>query len=225
MDLLEIPKKGHLLVVVDYYSKWPEIALLTKTDAGNGIKCMKSMFHTHGLPETLRSDSAPLFASREFEGFLEYLSIDHKKGIPYWPQSDGQVEGLNKTLLKAIRIAQLCNRGPLITFTNALIVQQAYQCHLILCFSTIQFHKMLSCEALALLPFVRFKFCHSPPQHILLTFSLPIYTCTFLKEIRELIRYADFCLLDFSHCSTRPMPPTLGCKPAKLSKITIVSLV
>ena len=26
VDLLEIPKKGHLLVVVDYYSKWPEIA-------------------------------------------------------------------------------------------------------------------------------------------------------------------------------------------------------
>ena len=107
VDLLEIPKRGHLLVVVDYYSKWPEIAFLTKTDAGNVIKCMESMFRTHGLPETLRSDNGPPFASREFEGFLEYLSIDHKKGIPYWPQSDGEVERLNKTLLKAIRIAQL----------------------------------------------------------------------------------------------------------------------
>jgi len=63
---------------------------------------MESMFCTHGLPETLRSDGP-----REFEGFLEYLSIDHKKGILYWPQSDGEVERLNKTLLKAIRIAQL----------------------------------------------------------------------------------------------------------------------
>ena len=107
MDLLEIPKKGYLLVVVDYYSKWPEIAFLTKTDAGNVIKCMESRFCTHGLPETLRSDNGPPFALREFEGFLEYLSIDHKKGIPYWPQSDGEVERLNKTLLKAIRIAQL----------------------------------------------------------------------------------------------------------------------
>ena len=44
MDLLEIPKKGHLLVVVDYYSKWPEIAFLTKTDAGTVIKCLQSMF-------------------------------------------------------------------------------------------------------------------------------------------------------------------------------------
>ena len=35
------------------------------------------------------------------------MAIDHKKGVPYWPQSDGKVERLNKTLLKAIRIAQL----------------------------------------------------------------------------------------------------------------------
>ena len=33
VDFLELPKKGHLLVV-DYYSKWPEIAFLTKTDTG-----------------------------------------------------------------------------------------------------------------------------------------------------------------------------------------------
>ena len=26
VDLLELPKKGHLLVVVDYCSEWPEIA-------------------------------------------------------------------------------------------------------------------------------------------------------------------------------------------------------
>ena len=107
VDLLEIPKEGHLLVVVDYYSKWPEVAFLTKTDAGTVIKCFQSMFYTHCLPETLRSDNGPPFASREFEGFLEYLAIDHKKGIPYWPQSDGEVERFNKTLMKIIRIAQL----------------------------------------------------------------------------------------------------------------------
>ena len=65
MDILEIPKKGHLLVVhvVDYYSKWPEIAFRTKIDAGTVIKCLESMFRTHGLPEAFRSDNGPLFAS------------------------------------------------------------------------------------------------------------------------------------------------------------------
>ena len=45
------------------------------------IKCMESMFRIHGLPETLRSDNGPLFASQEFQGFREYLATDHKKGI------------------------------------------------------------------------------------------------------------------------------------------------
>ena len=35
------------------------------------------------------------------------MAVDHKKGIPYWPQSDGEVERFNKTLLEIIRIAQL----------------------------------------------------------------------------------------------------------------------
>ena len=72
VDLLEIPRKGHLLVVVDYTSKLSEIASLTKIDAGTVIRCLKSMFRPHGLPETLRNDNGPPFASREFQGFLEY---------------------------------------------------------------------------------------------------------------------------------------------------------
>ena len=80
---------------------------MTKTDAGTVIKCLQSMFYTHGLPEILRSDNGPPFASREFEGFLEYLAIDHKKGITYWPQSDGEVKRFNRTLMKIIRIVQL----------------------------------------------------------------------------------------------------------------------
>lgn len=51
VDLLEVPKKGHLLVIVDYYSNWPEVAFLSKTKAESAIKCMESMFRTHGLPE------------------------------------------------------------------------------------------------------------------------------------------------------------------------------
>ena len=107
LDLLEIPGGDHLLVVIDYYSRWIEIAFLKKTTAHNVIKCMESMFQTHGLPDTIRSDNGQPFASAEFEAFLDYLGIIHKKGIPYWPQSNGEVERSNETLLKSVRIAKL----------------------------------------------------------------------------------------------------------------------
>ena len=107
IDLVEIPGGNHLLVVVDYYSRWPEVVLLKKTDAGHVTKSMEAMFRTHGLPDIVRSDNGPPFASKEFEGFLDYLGVDHKKGVPYWPQSNGEVERCNETLLKIIRIANL----------------------------------------------------------------------------------------------------------------------
>ena len=100
VDLLQISNGEHLLVVVDYYSRWLEGILLTKTDAQHVIKSMEAIFRTHGLPEALRSENGLPFASKEFEGFLEYLGISHKKEVPYWPQSKGEVECGNETILK-----------------------------------------------------------------------------------------------------------------------------
>ena len=107
VDLLEISNGEHLLVVVDYYSRWLEAILLKKTGAQHVIESMEAIFRTHGLPEALRSDNGPPFASKEFESFLEYLGISHKKGVPYWPQSNGEVERGNETILKIVRIARL----------------------------------------------------------------------------------------------------------------------
>ena len=60
------------------------------------------------IPQSLHLCSP--FSSREFKGFLEYLGIVHKKGVPYWPQSNGEVERCNETLLKIVRIAKVESR-------------------------------------------------------------------------------------------------------------------
>ena len=92
IDLLEIPGGNHLLVVIDYFSRWPEVISVPKTDAHNIIKSMESIFQTHGLPESVRSDNGQPFASAEFGKFLSDLGIVRHKGVPYWPQSNGEVE-------------------------------------------------------------------------------------------------------------------------------------
>lgn len=107
MDLLEIPGGDHFLVAVDNYSRWPEVILLKKTDAAHATRVMEGMFQTHGQHLSVRSDNGPPLSSAQFEGFLEYLGIEHKKGMPYWPQSNGNVEGSNQTLLKITGIANL----------------------------------------------------------------------------------------------------------------------
>ena len=105
IDLLEIPGGNHLLFVIDYFSRWPEVISMPKTDAHNILKSMESIFQTHGLPESVRSDNGQPFASAEFGKFLSDPGIVHHKGVPYWPQSNGEVESFNGTVLKIIRIA------------------------------------------------------------------------------------------------------------------------
>ena len=69
-------------MVVDYYSRWIEAILLKKTDANHVVRGLEAIFATHGLPQAIRSDNGRTFASKEFAGFLEYLGMDHKKGVP-----------------------------------------------------------------------------------------------------------------------------------------------
>ena len=83
-----------------------EAILLKVTDAHHVVKSMEAIFRTHGLPESLGSDNGPPFASEQFETFLEYLGTQHKKCV-YWPQSSGEVERCNETLLKIVRIVRL----------------------------------------------------------------------------------------------------------------------
>ena len=48
VDLLEVPGGNHLLVLIDYYSRWPEVAFMKKTDASKVIRVLEHMFQTHG---------------------------------------------------------------------------------------------------------------------------------------------------------------------------------
>ena len=96
--------------MVDYFSRRVEAIFLHKTDAFHVIKSLEAIFRTHGLPNIVRSDNGSTFSSQEFKGFLEYLGTVHKKGVAYWPQSNGKVERCNATLLKVVKIARVERR-------------------------------------------------------------------------------------------------------------------
>ena len=87
--------KGHaLLVVVDAYSKWIEVAL-TKPDqmsAEKTLSLLSTFFARHGLPKTLVSDNGTQFASEKFRSFCDFHGIEQKFTAPYSPATNGQAE-------------------------------------------------------------------------------------------------------------------------------------
>ena len=98
------PSGDHLLVAVDYYSRWFKIGILSTINSQKVIKCLDNWFTCHGLPDLIVSDNGTTVTSQEFKDFLGMYKIVHRKVTPYSPQANGEVERQNRTILKAIEI-------------------------------------------------------------------------------------------------------------------------
>ncbi len=101
-DLFEWKGNTYLLIV-DYYSRFIEVAKLNHTTAGEVITHTKSIFARHGIPEVVISDNGPQFSAKAFKDFAKAYQFSHRTSSPYYPQSNGEAEravGTIKNLLK-----------------------------------------------------------------------------------------------------------------------------
>ena len=101
------PFRNHMyLIVVDAYSKWPEvIRMSSSTSTSETIKVLLSLFARHGLPDKLVSDNGPQFTSDEFKEFMLNCGILHIKTAPYHPQTNGEAERFVQTFKNFVKRA------------------------------------------------------------------------------------------------------------------------
>ncbi len=101
-DLFEWRQRMFLLVV-DYYSRYVEIARLNQLTAEEIITHTKSIFARHGIPEEVVSDNGPQYSSQAYAEFAKAYQFRHITSSPYFAQSNGEAEravGTVKSLLK-----------------------------------------------------------------------------------------------------------------------------
>ena len=99
------PTGEYLIVVIDEYSRYPEVEILTTTSEKAAIPKIGAIFSRQGIPEILKSDNGPPFNGEEFENFANHLGFKQRKITPYWPRANGEAERFMKTIEKAIRAA------------------------------------------------------------------------------------------------------------------------
>uniref|UniRef100_A0A914CQ61 RNA-directed DNA polymerase n=1 Tax=Acrobeloides nanus TaxID=290746 RepID=A0A914CQ61_9BILA len=90
------------LLIVDAYSKWPEIYEMKSTTSRATIRKLQYFCDHYGSPKILVSDNGTQFTSHEFADFCELNGITHIRSAPYHPQSNGQVERLVDIFKRAI---------------------------------------------------------------------------------------------------------------------------
>ena len=102
MDLLELFGKNYLLIV-DYYSRWMEVKLLSKLTSFAVIQQIKSVFAAQGIPDVVISDNGPQFANYEFTEFATEYGFTHVTSSPKHPQTNGEAERAVKTFKQLLK--------------------------------------------------------------------------------------------------------------------------
>ncbi|XP_062546621.1 uncharacterized protein K02A2.6-like [Armigeres subalbatus] len=97
---------SYYLIVVDSYTKWPEIIQTHSTTTAATIAILKDVFARFGMPSTLVSDNGPQFVSTLFQDFCTENGIDHLTIAPFHPQSNGQAERFVDTFKRSIKKIQ-----------------------------------------------------------------------------------------------------------------------
>ena len=98
------------MVVVDDFSKWPEVKFTATCEAKHVIEFLEDIFNREGLPLKIRSDNGAQFISEAFKEFLRDNGIQHVRAPLFTPENNSIVERFNRTLSDQIEIARITRK-------------------------------------------------------------------------------------------------------------------
>ena len=106
-DFGQVGSNEYLLIVVDDYSRYPLVEVVSSTSSQAVIPKLDKMFAEFGTPLILKSDNGPPFNGNEFRKFASMLGFRHRKITPLWPAANGEVERFVRTVKKVIHTAKI----------------------------------------------------------------------------------------------------------------------
>jgi len=94
-----------IVVFTDRLTKRVYVEPCTKTASARDLALIffRTVFRSQGMPRVLLSDNGPQFTSAFWTEFFSLLQTDIRLTSSYHPQSNGQTERFNRTLIEALR--------------------------------------------------------------------------------------------------------------------------
>ena len=107
-----IGAKYYLHIIIDQYSKFPEVDVVTSTKFEVLRPVLDRVFCTHGIPETLSTDNGPPYMSHGLEKYAKEMGFKLDPVTPNDPQCNGFAENFVKSLCKLIHTSISENKDP-----------------------------------------------------------------------------------------------------------------
>ena len=102
-----LPDGSYCLVFMDLFSRYPSAYFSTSTSYEANRKHFVDYFSDNGAPVYLKTDGGPPFNGHRFAELLDEYGVKHKTIIPHHPQSNSEVETFNRTISKALKVAEI----------------------------------------------------------------------------------------------------------------------
>ena len=99
------------LVVVDEYSRYPELEIVTSTSVSTVRPELEKIFAIHGIPDFVKSDNGPPFDRHAFEDYAKEKRFIHKPVTPLWSEANRIVECFMQPLVKSARASSAAGRN------------------------------------------------------------------------------------------------------------------
>ncbi|KAB2626974.1 hypothetical protein D8674_020592 [Pyrus ussuriensis x Pyrus communis] len=97
-------KVRYAIVAVDYFTKWAEVEpLATITEAKIEDFVWKNILCRFGIPNAIVTDNGQQFDNKKFKMFCSKFNINLCFASPAHPQSNGQVEAINKIIKRTLK--------------------------------------------------------------------------------------------------------------------------
>ncbi|MBM6549387.1 DDE-type integrase/transposase/recombinase, partial [Streptococcus dysgalactiae] len=116
-------QKYYALVVIDSYSKWPEVMFTEKPNAEFTMRALRKVFSREGVPLAIVSDNKSHFSATCVTQWLHSLGCRHLFTAPRHPQSNGLAENFVGTLKRAITACAPTTFDELDRFVDNFLLQ------------------------------------------------------------------------------------------------------
>ncbi|KAI5954409.1 hypothetical protein KGF54_002184 [Candida jiufengensis] len=124
-----VDNKDYILVIVDRFTKRAHFIPCAKTITAKQTARLfvETIFKLHGLPDEIISDNDVRFTSNFWLDFFSELKVLLKFSTVYHPQTDGQTERTNRTLIQLLKA--FADYGDAEWLLKLPITEYAYNAH------------------------------------------------------------------------------------------------